>query len=160
MTTIGDNAFRGLGSNLGGDAANEVRPRRKAREVNPDDDLLAGRTFVTLPEAVTFIGRNALADVAVVESFISEPERVQTNEGVAPVINGICRIPYGLTERYEAAQWTSSQFIERERDAEDAVSALPSAPAQSVGIYNLSGQRLTAPRRGVNIIGGRKVVVK
>jgi len=27
-------------------------------------------------------------------------------------------------------------------------------------IYNLSGQRLTAPQKGVNIIGGKKVVVK
>ena len=27
-------------------------------------------------------------------------------------------------------------------------------------VYNLSGQRLTAPRKGINIIGGKKVVVK
>ena len=27
-------------------------------------------------------------------------------------------------------------------------------------IYNLRGQRLTAPQKGINIIGGRKVVVK
>ena len=27
-------------------------------------------------------------------------------------------------------------------------------------IYNLLGQRLTAPQKGINIIGGKKVVVK
>ena len=27
-------------------------------------------------------------------------------------------------------------------------------------IYNLSGQRLTAPRKGINIINGKKVLVK
>ncbi len=32
--------------------------------------------------------------------------------------------------------------------------------ANKVNIYNLRGQRLTAPQKGINIIGGRKVVVK
>lgn len=27
-------------------------------------------------------------------------------------------------------------------------------------IYNLRGQRLKAPQKGINIIGGRKVIVK
>ena len=30
----------------------------------------------------------------------------------------------------------------------------------NASVYNLSGQRLTAPRKGINIINGRKVVVK
>ena len=29
-----------------------------------------------------------------------------------------------------------------------------------VPVYSTSGQRLTAPRKGINIIGGKKVVVK
>ena len=32
--------------------------------------------------------------------------------------------------------------------------------AKNAPIYNLSGQKLTAPRKGINIIDGRKVVVK
>ena len=28
------------------------------------------------------------------------------------------------------------------------------------GIYNLNGQQLSAPQRGINIIGGKKVLVK
>ena len=32
--------------------------------------------------------------------------------------------------------------------------------AQTDGIYNLSGQRLSIPQRGLNIIGGKKIVVK
>jgi len=38
--------------------------------------------------------------------------------------------------------------------AEDAPQAMPAT------IFNLAGQRLSRPQRGVNIIGGRKVVVK
>ena len=33
-------------------------------------------------------------------------------------------------------------------------------PARECHIYNISGQRLTAPRKGINIINGRKVIVK
>ena len=37
----------------------------------------------------------------------------------------------------------------------------PSAPLQSADakVYNLQGQRLSAPRRGFNIIGGRKAII-
>ena len=31
---------------------------------------------------------------------------------------------------------------------------------KSVNVYNLSGQRLAAPRKGVNIVGGKKVMIK
>ena len=31
---------------------------------------------------------------------------------------------------------------------------------QDTAVYSLSGQRLQAPKKGINIIGGRKVVMK
>ena len=34
------------------------------------------------------------------------------------------------------------------------------ADKRSASVYSLSGQRLTSPRKGVNIIGGRKIVIK
>ena len=39
--------------------------------------------------------------------------------------------------------------------ATDSQSASSSAP-----IYNLQGQRLSTPQRGVNIVGGTKIIVK
>ena len=39
------------------------------------------------------------------------------------------------------------------------VEVAPERPAQQ-GIYNLAGQRLEAPQKGINIINGKKVVVK
>jgi hypothetical protein len=33
-------------------------------------------------------------------------------------------------------------------------------PDLDMPVYNLSGQKLTAPKKGINIIGGKKVVVK
>ena len=39
------------------------------------------------------------------------------------------------------------------------VEVAPARPAQQ-GIYNLAGQRLEAPQKGINIINGKKVVIK
>lgn len=117
VETIGDYAFKGLGTNVGAGEAGQASTRRKAREVNPEDDLLAGKTFVTLPEATKFIGANALADVDVVESFIREPEKVQSGGRVCPVINGICRVPFRLAAHYGDARWSAAQFVERDPES-------------------------------------------
>ena len=46
----------------------------------------------------------------------------------------------------------------------DAIGEVPTTDSQhassSAAIYNLQGQRLGTPRRGVNIIGGTKIIVK
>ena len=34
------------------------------------------------------------------------------------------------------------------------------AEAKKAAVYSLSGQRLAAPKKGINIVGGKKVVVK
>ena len=43
--------------------------------------------------------------------------------------------------------------LERMRDVENE-------KMRNDGIYNLNGQKLSAPRKGINIINGRKVIVK
>lgn len=43
---------------------------------------------------------------------------------------------------------------------DDGIDDIVSAYKGNAPVFSLSGQRLTAPRRGVNIVGGRKVVVK
>lgn len=41
-----------------------------------------------------------------------------------------------------------------------AITSAPALSATDAPVYTLSGQRIPAPRKGVNIIGGKKVVVK
>ena len=47
---------------------------------------------------------------------------------------------------------------------DDAIEDVPAADSQpassSAAIYNLQGQRLGTPQRGVNIVGGKKIIVK
>ena len=40
------------------------------------------------------------------------------------------------------------------------INSVPQADGSSAPVFSLSGQRLTAPRKGVNIVGGQKVVVR
>ena len=51
-----------------------------------------------------------------------------------------------------------------EYEGSDDVSAINGIKMDAIKkdtpVYNLRGQRLTAPQKGINIIGGRKVVVK
>ncbi|MCR4958379.1 MAG: hypothetical protein K6B13_07225, partial [Prevotella sp.] len=43
---------------------------------------------------------------------------------------------------------------------DDGIDDIVSSYKGNAPVFSLSGQRLTAPRKGVNIVDGRKVVVK
>ena len=55
-------------------------------------------------------------------------------------------------------------YIATTKGDPDAIRDVPVTDSRrsssSVAIYNLQGQRLGTPRRGVNIIGGKKSIVK
>ena len=55
-------------------------------------------------------------------------------------------------------------YIAKTQDDLDAIRDVPSIDSQidssSAPIYNLQGQRLGTPQRGVNIVGGKKIIVK
>ncbi|MDE7089847.1 MAG: hypothetical protein K2O54_06980, partial [Prevotella sp.] len=53
--------------------------------------------------------------------------------------------------------WT---YYEGSDDTPSNVNDIRTETGQDAPVYDLRGQRLTAPQKGVNIIGGRKVVVK
>jgi hypothetical protein len=53
--------------------------------------------------------------------------------------------------------WTGTSCTVVSSGIEDVVA---DDEASDLPVYSLSGQRLTAPRRGVNIVGGKKVVVR
>jgi len=67
-------------------------------------------------------------------------------------------VPDGSTAAYQqASQWKEFLFVE----GLSAGVELPTTDATAnEPVYTLSGQRLKAPRKGINIVGGRKVVVK
>lgn len=57
----------------------------------------------------------------------------------------------------------SKQYVEYEGSEDTSTPAVissVSADTKAAAVYTLSGQRLAAPRKGVNIIGGKKMVIK
>ena len=54
-------------------------------------------------------------------------------------------------------------YIATSADAPDAIRDVPTdsqRASSTAAIYNLQGQRLGTPQRGVNIVGGKKIMVK
>lgn len=62
-----------------------------------------------------------------------------------------------ISKYYETAEVESSLIIERTGSGINGVMLLQDS---DVPVFSLSGQRLAVPRKGVNIVGGKKVVVK
>ena len=63
---------------------------------------------------------------------------------------------YGCDD-YGIERW---QEYEGSDDTPTTVDSIRTEADKDAPVYNLRGERLTAPQKGVNIIGGRKVVVK
>ncbi len=63
---------------------------------------------------------------------------------------------------YEGKRYQFNVVVTPDPDSyvPDAINAVATDTASSSAVYNLAGQRLTATQKGLNIVGGRKVLVK
>jgi hypothetical protein len=66
---------------------------------------------------------------------------------------------YQVTDVYEQGESVLSEPFSISTDGIQAVDHAP-LNIDRARIYNIGGQRLSKPRRGVNIVDGQKVVVK
>lgn len=67
-------------------------------------------------------------------------------------------VPKGTKALYKAAKyWQDFKKIIEYGGV--GITGIAHDDKQTTSIFNLSGQRLTAPKKGVNIVNGRKVVV-
>lgn len=69
-------------------------------------------------------------------------------------------VPYGTKALYEQyADWNKcGQIIEMDETAIDDIDMKDSN--RHAEIYNLAGQKLRNPRKGINVIDGKKVLVR
>ena len=56
--------------------------------------------------------------------------------------------------------WWQIDDVEISADAPSAVVNLSADKTAAMPVYNLNGQRIAKPRKGVNIIGGQKILQK
>lgn len=136
-------------------------------------------TEVTIPGTVTTIGDGAFAgceNLRAIYVFAPEPISLtaaearsivtRAAENVPSQFEGIdfdaCTlyVPIGSEQKYRDAEgWKLFVNIVGVEDPA-GIATVYTEQNGNEPIYNLSGQRLAAPRRGLNIIGGRKVVMK
>ena len=134
---------------------------------------------VTIPGTVTKIGDGAFAgceNLRAIYVFAPEPISLTAAEprnmvtraadNVPSQFEGIdfdaCTlyVPIGSEQKYrEAEGWKLFTNIVGVADPSGITTVLTETKSNAA-VYNLSGQRLTAPQKGLNIIGGKKVVVR
>lgn len=126
---------------------------------------------VYIPNSVKRIDEKAFfvcTNIKQIYSFIKEPFDINDNvfysseyeNRLYNIYNkAILYVPNGTKSKYEATSgWKNfKNIVEFDPSGIEAVNVLG---AESLPTYSLSGQRLAAPKKGINIIGRKKVVVK
>lgn len=108
------------------------------------------------------IGDEAFSDCSAVTNLISHAATppVCGSQALLDISVWDCTliVPDGYIGAYEVApQW--KEFLFKAEISTD-VHSITDMQANTPSIHSLSGQRLDAPRKGVNIINGKKVVIK
>lgn len=136
-------------------------------------------TEVTIPGTVTKIGDGAFAGCENLRAiYMLAPEPISLTaaearslvtraaENVPSQFEGIdfeaCTlyVPIGSEQKYrEAEGWKLFTHIVGVEDP-SGINIVRTEQDINAAVYNLSGQRLATPRRGLNIIGGKKVVLR
>ena len=69
-------------------------------------------------------------------------------------------VPKGMKVLYQARTgWKNFQNIV-EIEMPDGINGITIDGQKDAIVYSLSGQKLSAPKKGINIVNGKKVVVK
>ncbi|MDE7455971.1 MAG: hypothetical protein K2M96_04605 [Prevotella sp.] len=91
--------------------------------------------------------------------------RFNVYSSVSPDEGNVCtkeQVQAATEKSWRAYYEASSNRWQKYEGSDDtsAIDGIKTEADKDAPVYNLRGQRLTAPQKGVNIIGGRKVVVK
>lgn len=127
----------------------------------------SGLTSVTIPNSVTKIGGWTFeeADISTVISLMENPFAIEGKTRDYRTFsqntfnNATLYVPKGTINKYKATNgWMDFVFIEEGIPAE--INAIENTKDNKAVIYDLNGVRLSEPKKGINIINGRKYVKK
>ena len=128
----------------------------------------SGLTSVTIPNSVTSIGRCAFYGwkITVVISLIENPyaicgkaDEYDRTFNLNTFDDAILYVPAGTIDKYKTTEgW--KDFAHIEEGEPTGISVVRNAEGDKAVIYDLNGVRLSEPKRGINIINGKKYVKK
>jgi hypothetical protein len=118
-------------------------------------------TSVTIPNSVTSIGEYAFAGCFGLTSVtVLNPTPVAIAEYTfINRTNATLYVPKGSKEAYQAADYWK-EFKEIIEIDISGIDQIMSNGQNNAKIFTLDGKRISEPQKGINIIGGKKVVVK
>ena len=127
----------------------------------------SGLTSVTIGSGVTSIGYAAFdgADIPTVVSLIENPFAItgKTSDSSTftqnTFLNATLYVPKGTIEKYKATDgWKDFVFIEE--GTPTGIKVIENTQNKNATVYNLNGVRLSEPQKGINIINGKKIIMK
>ena len=122
---------------------------------------------ITIPNSVTYIGRNAFdnCDIPIVISLIENPFTITGKESDDRTFsrntfkNSILYVPKGTIDKYKTTEgWKNFAYIVE--GIPSGINVVECPKSNNTRIYDLNGVRLLEPKKGVNIVNGKKAVVK
>ena len=122
----------------------------------------SGLTSITIPNSVTSIWDYAFyfMKLSVVVSLIENPfpiKSVFSFDWIAK--DATLYVPVGTKEKYQATDgW--KDFVNIVEGTPTGIKVIENTQNKNATVYDLNGVRLPAPKKGINIINGQKVVVK
>ena len=127
---------------------------------------LTGVTEVVIPKSVDFIDSGSFLSCEGLKKITCLAETPPNAKiyfadwGV--FFNTILYVPKGCKSKYTSAKgWENFKIIKEigDPDSSSINEVQLDSPSTTV-VYTISGQRIEKPRKGINIIGGKKIVVK
>ena len=124
-------------------------------------------TSVTIPNSVTSIGDGAFmaCDLSVVISLIENPFLIKGKTSDYGTFskntfnNATLYVPTGTIDKYKATEgW--KDFVSIEEIDPTRINVVENTKNNNTTIYDLNGVRHLGPKKGINIVNGKKIVVR
>lgn len=126
-----------------------------------DYQTLTVKKMIIGPKVTEYTENNKYT-INALYSLCNEPEKVAVGFSDATYTNTPLYVPIGQKERYLTAEgWKNFQTIEEKENMPTEISTIHYAYGNNGSCYNLQGQQLkSAPKKGIYIQNGKKVVIK